>query len=106
MVTIAGDGEIPSPEQLAEAAARLRTDYAWEREWGYLGARRVPAGRGAPSSPDGSSPPPDYKLFTFDGEVRMIQVVRGRFTGHHDWMLKAPDWKAIEAIYGRPARPR
>lgn len=100
MVTIVGDGQVASDDQLAEAAAWLDTDFPWEREWGYRGARRLLLAEELLRSPEGSSPPPDYKLFTFDGEVRMIQVVMGRFTARHSWMLKWPDWSDIEATYG------
>ncbi|MGA8014366.1 MAG: ATP-grasp fold amidoligase family protein [Candidatus Dormiibacterota bacterium] len=100
LVTIVGQGEVLSHDQLAEAAAWLGRDFPWEREWGYRGARRALLAEELLRSPDGSSPPPDYKLFTFDGQVRMIQFVTGRFTAHHSWTLKGPDWRDIAASYG------
>ena len=51
---------------------------------------------------DGSgSCPTDYKLFTFDGHVRVIQVDTNRFTAHHR-DLYTPDWQRLDVVYGYP----
>lgn len=43
---------------------------------------------------DGVTPPPDYKFFVFDGEVKVVQVDVARF-GEHRRNLYTPDWKQI-----------
>jgi hypothetical protein len=42
--------------------------------------------------------PNDYKLFVFDGIVRLIQVDAGRFTKHRR-RLYTPTWEKIEALF-------
>jgi hypothetical protein len=47
---------------------------------------------------DGSGTAPnDYKLFVFDGTVRMIQVDTGRFTDHRR-RLFTPTWEKLDAL--------
>jgi hypothetical protein len=50
---------------------------------------------------DGGRVPFDYKLFVFDGRVRMIQVTRDRFQ-EGITNLYTPDWKKLDATYQRP----
>ena len=51
---------------------------------------------------DGSGrTPADYKLFTFDGRVRAIQVDVDRFVGHRR-DLYSPDWRRFDVVYGYP----
>ncbi len=46
----------------------------------------------------------DYKLFCFDGEVKMIQVDFDRFANHHR-NLYTPDWNLIDAFILYPNNP-
>ena len=46
----------------------------------------------------------DYKLFCFDGEVKMIQVDFDRFTSHHR-NLYTPDWKLLDVFILYPHDP-
>ena len=46
----------------------------------------------------------DYKLFCFDGVVKMIQVDFDRFTDHHR-NLYTPEWKLIDAFMLYPHAP-
>jgi hypothetical protein len=48
---------------------------------------------------DGSgAAPDDYKLYVFDGAVKLIQVSRGRFT-HHRVRLYSPDWRRFDVLF-------
>ncbi len=83
MVAFVDDGEVASVDQLREAERWLALDYGRHfREWGYGGARPLLLAEEVLCSPDGSYPPPDYKLFTFDGEVKLVEVVPGQGSGH------------------------
>ena len=46
----------------------------------------------------------DYKLFCFDGVVKMIQVDYDRFTNHHR-NLYTPEWRLIDAFILYPNDP-
>jgi hypothetical protein len=46
----------------------------------------------------------DYKLFCFDGEVKIIQVDYDRFTNHHR-NLYTPEWQLIDAFIMYPNDP-
>ena len=48
---------------------------------------------------EGDGPPDDYKLFVFDGVVKLIQLDSGRF-GHHRRRLYTADWERIDVRYG------
>jgi hypothetical protein len=50
---------------------------------------------------DGGHVPLDYKIFVFDGVVRMIQVTLDRFDGIAK-SLYTPDWERLQAEYGAP----
>lgn len=107
MVTFVAEGEVLSTDQLREAESWLATDYAWgQLEWSYLGTRRRLLAEELLRSADGSWPPPDYKLHTFDGRVAMIEVHTGRFTDHRV-MLRRPDWSLIagRGVYPLPDDP-
>jgi hypothetical protein len=106
MVTFVTEAQVLSEDQLREAESWLATDYAWgQLEWGYQGARRLLLAEELLRGQDGSTPPPDFKLFTFDGQVVMIEVHTGRFTDHRV-MMRRPDWTLIEArwVYRLPDR--
>ena len=96
MVTFVNEGRVLSIDELRDAEAWLTNDFGWiGLEWAYLNARRLLLAEEVLRSPDGSSPPPDYKLFTFDGKVEMIQVDTARFSDHRR-MLRRADWSPIE----------
>ncbi len=64
------------------------------REWAYHDIRRAVYAEELLRGKDGGSPP-DYKLFVFGGNVRLIQVDRDRFT-RHTQVLYDEQWNAIE----------
>lgn len=47
------------------------------------------------------SPPPDFKFFVFDGQVRMIQVDSDRFSGHRRDLFD-PQWNRLDATLRHP----
>ena len=97
MVTFVGEGEVASVDQLGEAERWLAFDYGRHyREWGYGHARPLLIAEEVLRGPGGSYPPPDYKLFTFDGEVKFVEVVPGPESGHR-WTLMRPDWSRVVA---------
>ncbi len=91
------------------ARAWLRSDFTLVgREWAYRNIRRAVYAEQLLQDAEHDAPP-DYKLFVFRGEVRLIQVDRGRFTGHTQ-VLYDEGWNRIEgtvaAGQGEPvARP-
>ncbi len=49
--------------------------------------------------------PPDYKLYVFDGRVRLVQVNSDRFTSHRVNLFR-PDWTPVDAsVVYPPAEP-
>jgi hypothetical protein len=104
MVTYVGEGRTLSMDDMQEAERWLATDYAWRGlEWAYRGARPLLLAEEELYGADGSSPPPEYKLFTFQGKVEMIQVDMDRF-GDHRRLLRRPDWTPLDGmlLYPRP----
>jgi hypothetical protein len=106
MVTSVDKGGVLSREQLREAESWLAIDYCWvELEWAYVGARQLLLAEEflhvIAGDPD---PPPDYKFFTFDDRVEIIQVDTGRF-GEHRRMLRRADWTPIVGTLGDPRSP-
>ena len=100
MVTFIREGEVLSREQSALAQSWLDTDYSWlDLEWGYRGARRLLLAEEFLRESDGSSPPSDYKLLTFHGEVKMIAIHTDRFVDHRQ-RLRRPDWTPITGRHG------
>lgn len=94
--TTVGSGEPVDFAQLRRSLHRwLHTDHAsLSREWCYRGLRNrviVEAMLG-----DGTTPPADHKLYVIGGQVRFIQVDRGRF-GRHPRNLYDPQWRRLEA---------
>ena len=107
MVTFVGEGQVLSTDQLREAESWLAVDYGWgQLEWSYLGARRLLLAEELLGTPNGSYPPPDYKFYTFDGQVEMIEIHTQRFNDHRS-MLRLPDWTLIAGkwFYERPDDP-
>jgi hypothetical protein len=92
MVEFVGEGTLPSTDQLRESARWLAVDYGRRfHEWGYGTARRLVLAEELLRNPDGTYPPPDFKLFMFDGNVAFIEVVPGA-SSEHGWALMRPDW--------------
>jgi hypothetical protein len=107
MVTFVDEGQALSVDQLREAGAWLTCDYGWRGlEWAYVGARRLLLAEEPLRSSGGSIPPPEYKLWTFGGNVEMIQVDTERFRDHRR-MLRRPDWSPIAGtlLYPPPDDP-
>jgi hypothetical protein len=80
-----------------EAASRIAN--AWlkydhhviHREWSYGSFRREVL---AEPLIGGGEPPDDYKFWTFDGEVELIQVDLARFR-HHTRQFFSPEWTRL-----------
>jgi hypothetical protein len=74
------------------------------REWAYRDIRRALYAEQLLQSP-GACTLPDYKLFVFNGKVRLIQVDRDRFT-RHTQVLYDERWNLVEgtvaAAQGEP----
>ena len=97
MVTVVRPGEKLAAAQLARADGWLAYDYAWEDlEWGYLSARRLLFAEEFLQGPESDEPPPDFKLFVFDGSVAMLEVHSGRFGDAYRIDLRLPDWAPLE----------
>jgi hypothetical protein len=95
MVMFLGDGETLSSEQVTRTERWLAEDYAWDDlEWGYLGARRLLLAEEYLHLPGRLKPPVDYKLYAFDGEVRMIEILPGRLSVRRS-ILRHPDWTPV-----------
>jgi hypothetical protein len=92
------------------AAARkwLRSDFTIVgREWSYRNVRRAIYAEELLPGPRGTTPP-DYKLFVFNGKVRIIQVDADRFACHTQ-VLYDEHWNVIDGTvagaHGRPTPP-
>ncbi|MGE5089916.1 MAG: ATP-grasp fold amidoligase family protein, partial [Candidatus Levyibacteriota bacterium] len=87
------------------AARWLATDFTIVgREWAYRDVRRAVYIEELLRD-DGGGLPADFKLFAFDGEVRLIQVDRDRY-GHHTQVLYDPQWRPIEGtVAAAPGAP-
>lgn len=76
------------------------------REWAYATARPMFLVEELLGPP--GSPPPDYKIFVFDGEPGLIEMVN-RYDGNQQ-RLYLPDWSPLEVLYGpqgmAPIAPR
>jgi hypothetical protein len=69
------------------------------REWAYATARPVLLVEELLGPP--GSPPPDYKIFVFDGEPDLIEMVN-RYDGNQQRMYR-PDWSPLDLLYGPQA---
>jgi hypothetical protein len=69
------------------------------REWAYAAARPVFLVEELLGPP--GSPPPDYKIFVFDGEPDLIEMVN-RYDGNQQRMYR-PDWSPLDLLYGPQA---
>lgn len=82
--------------------ALKRNYYSQNREWPYKNVQpRIIAEE---YMTDGDNQLKDYKVFTFDGEPKIIEVDYNRFTGHLR-NLYDTDWKKIDAVIEYPSDP-
>jgi hypothetical protein len=65
-------------------------------EWAYAKARPMFLAEELLGPP--GSPPPDYKIFVFDGKAELIEMVN-RYDGNQQ-RLYWPDWTPLEVLYG------
>jgi hypothetical protein len=65
-------------------------------EWAYAMARPMFLVEELLGPP--GSPPPDYKLFVFDGKAELIEMVN-RYEGNQQ-RLYLPDWSPLDVLYG------
>ena len=76
------------------------------REWAYATARPMFVVEELLGPP--GSPPPDYKIFVFDGKPDLIEMVN-RYDGDQQRMYRT-DWTPLELLYGpqgiAPVAPR
>ncbi len=110
MTILVDDGELLTPDELAEAETWSTQDCEWpDLEWGYSGARRLLLAEERLYGPGRPGPPSDYKFFTFSGEPELIQVDIERF-GDHRRMLRRPNWELVQArinpLYDLPDDPQ
>lgn len=66
------------------------------REWAYAAARPLLLVEELLGPP--GSPPPDYKIFVFDGKPDLIEMVN-RYDGNQQRLYRA-DWTPLEVLYG------
>ncbi len=87
-----------------DLARWLRHNFYWYgREWIYRDLKpRIVA---EAFLDDGGKPPPDFKIFCFDGEPRLIQVDADRFE-EHTRNFFSPDWTLLPARMIYPPIPR
>ena len=100
--------DVGRAELVALAAKWLASDFTIVgREWAYRDVHRAVYAEELLRD-DAGGLPPDFKLFTFDAKVRLIQVDRDRY-GHHTQVLYDPQWRPIEgsvaATQGEPLAP-
>jgi hypothetical protein len=65
-------------------------------EWAYTKARPVFLVEELLGPP--GAPPPDYKIFVFDGKAELIEMVN-RYDGNQQRLYR-PDWTPLEVLYG------
>jgi hypothetical protein len=81
------------------AQSWIQMEHYWSgREYIYLGAERRIILEEFLKDPASGGVPPDYKLFTFRGETRLIQLDLSRFEGHQRLLL-TPDWQPLDVKY-------
>lgn len=69
------------------------------REWAYSRAAHVLYVEELLGTP--GDPPPDYKVYVFDGEPALVQVLVGRFS-HLRGALFTPAWEKLDARWQFP----
>ncbi len=90
------------------AAKWLASDFTIVgREWAYRDVHRAVYAEELLRD-DAGGLPPDFKLYTFDAKVRLIQVDRDRY-GRHTQVLYDPQWRpiagSVAAAQGDPLAP-
>jgi hypothetical protein len=65
-------------------------------EWAYTKARPMFLVEELLGPP--GAPPPDYKIFVFDGKAELIEMVN-RYDGNQQRLYR-PDWTPLEVLYG------
>ena len=84
----------------------LKRNYYWQgREMPYKNVKPRLIAEPLMTDNDEKSDLKDYKIFCFNGIVKMIQVDYDRFTNHHR-NLYTPDWKLIDAFILYPNDPK
>jgi len=68
-------------------------------EWAYTKARPMLLVEELLGPP--GSPPPDYKIFVFNGKAELIEMVN-RYDGNQQRLYR-PDWTPLEVLYGPQA---
>lgn len=102
-----GSGQA-DPRELASVTATWLDPFESSklREWAYAKARPVFLVEELLGPP--GSPPPDYKIFVFDGEPDLIEMVN-RYDGNQQRMYRT-DWSPLDLLYGpqeiAPIAPR
>jgi hypothetical protein len=92
-----GHGQADLRELSAVTATWLDTfESSKMREWAYAAARPMFLVEELLGPP--GSPPPDYKIFVFDGEPDLIEMVN-RYDGNQQRLYRA-DWTPLEVLYG------
>jgi hypothetical protein len=89
---------------LSALAAKTRTwlepfEASAMHEWAYAKARPLFLVEELLGPP--GAPPPDYKIFVFDGKAELIEMVN-RYDGNQQ-RLYWPDWTPLEVLYGPQA---
>ncbi|HEV2220501.1 MAG TPA: ATP-grasp fold amidoligase family protein [Casimicrobiaceae bacterium] len=105
---VAHRSEVGKAELVRLARKWLASDFTIVgREWAYRDVRRAVYAEELLRDDSGGLPP-DFKLFAFDGEVRLIQVDRDR-DARHTQVLYDPQWRPIEGVVaaaqGAPLAP-
>ncbi len=95
LVQIVRSGELLDETGLRRQMARWqRIDYhRLHREWAYQGVNSRLMAETMLEDDDGRSPP-DVKVYVIGGDVRFIQIDRGRFA-RHTRNLYSPDWQPL-----------
>ncbi len=92
-----GHGQADLQELSAVTATWLDTfESSKMREWAYAAARPMFLVEELLGPP--GAPPPDYKIFVFDGEPDLIEMVN-RYDGNQQRLYRA-DWTPLEVLYG------
>jgi hypothetical protein len=92
-----GSGKAECQKLSAATATWLNTfESSKMHEWAYAKARPMLLVEELLGPP--GSPPPDYKIFVFDGKPEIIEMVN-RYNGNQQ-RLYLPDWSPLEVLYG------
>ena len=86
------------PRELADVTATWLDAFESDslREWAYAAARPLLLVEELLGPP--GAPPPDYKIFVFDGKPDLIEMVN-RYDGNQQRMYRT-DWSPLDLLYG------